>query len=192
MIVLARACDSLIKDWEKPDLAKDCGYSKRTIQYLEWTGFILSFILFVFSCKLGNAFFYGTATTFCFHLIVFTIAVSNEDRINNLTTMAIIQQIFVVTSTIIIFKYEILYSAWLIFVSTFILIFILLDLCAIGCLNRKYSRFSTLQHYNLIFNATILCFDFMILISNWLEKTYDIYQLHLIYSPIFYIRMFLY
>ena len=90
---MIRACLLLLQNMAKPDSAKDCGYSKKTIQYLEWTGFILSFILFTFRCKLGtNVFFYGTAT-FSYNLVIFTIAVSNENRINNFTTMAIIQQI---------------------------------------------------------------------------------------------------
>ena len=134
---MMRACESWLQklnfDLQNPDLAKDCGYSKKTIQYLEWTGFILSFILFAFRCKLGisfigtglTTFFFGTATIFCYNLIIFTIAVSNEDRINNLTTMAIIQQIFIVASTIIIFTYEILFNVVLIIIPAFFLLLFL-------------------------------------------------------------------
>ena len=91
-------CTALLRTLKKPDLAEDCGYSKETIQYLEWTGFTLSFLLFAFRCTLDNnsSSIYGTAIAVCYNLFIFTIAVSNEDRINNLTTMAIIQQIFIV------------------------------------------------------------------------------------------------
>ena len=176
---MLRACDSLLQklifNLENPDLAKDCGYSKKTIQYLEWTGFLFSFILFIFRCKLGisvNAFFYSSATTFCYNLIIFTIAVSNENRINNLTTMSIIQRIFIVTGTII-FPYEILlFKVMLILTFIFTIIFGL----SAYTLNRKFFSFRNLQLFNLIVNVAIVYFYFTALIIIWSIKISFIYQ----------------
>ena len=146
-----------------PDFAKDCGYSKETIQYLEWTGFLLSFILFAFHCKLENrSDFYGTAITVCSNLIIFTIAVSNADRINNLTTMAIIQHIFIFISTIISFTiaYEKLTVAP--FFSYFIIANQLIEKLKI-----KLLSFISLQFLNLIISGALLITHFIILNIIW-------------------------
>ena len=144
-----------------PDLAKDYGFSKETIQYLEWTGFLISLILFTFRCTLEYQYrfgFNGLAITVCCNLIIFTVAVSHENRINNLTKTAIIQRMFIFASTII--SIRILYGT-----SDILLFYIFFTLSMYYVIqvrliqNVPLFSFSSLQHFNLIFSGvTLVCY----------------------------------